>query len=103
MFMKTATFSLAAAALAFAPAVSAKDDTPHTTGVTYADLDLSTEQGVAELDRRIAVAARQVCGMDKTNLGTRIASRESRKCFRDAKRQLHQHFADMKRDTNYGG
>ncbi len=102
MLIKIATSSLAAAALAFAPAVSAADE-PRTTGVAYADLDLSTQEGVAELDRRIEVAARQVCGMDESTLGTRIVSRESRNCFREAKRQLNQHFAQVKREANLGG
>lgn len=102
MFMRTATFSLAAAALAIAPAVSA-EDAPRTTGVSYADLDLSTEEGVAELDRRIDAAAKQVCGVDDVNVGTRIMTRESRKCYRSAKRQLDQHFASVKRDASLGG
>lgn len=102
MLIKTATISLAAAALAMAPAVSAADG-PRSAGVAYADLDLATPEGIAELDRRIEATARQVCGMDESTLGTRIISRESRQCYREAKRQLDQHFAKIKRDTDARG
>lgn len=102
MFIKPATIALAAAALTLAPAAGAKDE-PRTSGIAYGDLDLSTKEGVAELDRRIEAAAREVCGMDESTLGTRIVSRDARNCLREARRQLDQHFAKIKRDASLGG
>lgn len=100
MFIKSAIFSLTAvplALLAFAPAVSAQG-VPRTTTVTYADLDLATDDGARELDRRIDAAAREVCALGKTMLGTRIASVDARKCVRNTKRQLQDHFAPIRRN-----
>lgn len=92
---KTISYALAAAALTIAgPALAQQRDT-RTTGVTYQDLDLSTQDGQAELTRRIEYAARQVCGMGERTVGSNIVSRETRTCFRDAKRQLEQHFAGL--------
>lgn len=92
---KAISFTLATAALALAGQASAQERDTRTTGVTYQDLDLSTEAGQAELTRRIEYAARQVCGMGEREVGSNIVSRETRTCFRDAKRQLEQHFAPV--------
>lgn len=56
-----ASFATAAALLAAGPAF-ATDPDGHTAKVRYADLDLSSAQGRATLDRRIAAATEQVCG-----------------------------------------
>jgi UrcA family protein len=97
-----ATVSLGAALTLAVPAAAQQRDT-RTTGVTYADLDLATEEGRAELDRRIDYAARQVCGMSERTIGSNIVTRETRTCFRDAKRQLEQHFAGViARQSNAG-
>lgn len=58
LFCKIAACIALAAPLA--PAL-AQDDV--STTVTYGDLDLSRHENVARLDRRIATAARQVCGL----------------------------------------
>lgn len=92
---KTISFALAASALALAGPASAQERDTRTTGVTYADLDLATEAGRAQLAERIEDAAKQVCGMDERSLGSNIVTRESRACFREAKRQLEQHFAGV--------
>src|SRR5687768_10025845 len=66
-----ATFAVPAAARAAEAAVS-------TAGVNYKDLDLTSEAGQKELDRRVDRAARQVCGMDEAVVGSRVVPRESR-------------------------
>jgi UrcA family protein len=50
----------AAAALALAAPAAAQDEP--SMEVDVSDLDTSTEHGAAELQRRIAQAARRVCG-----------------------------------------
>jgi UrcA family protein len=86
--------ALATAALTIAPvAAMAQATDQRTTGVTYSDLDLSTEAGRAELERRIDTAARQVCAIGESDVGTRIVTREKRACYREAREQLDQRFA----------
>ena len=100
---KIFTMALAAVALTSGGAALADTADQKTTEVVYADLDLATAEGVAELDRRINRAAQTVCRMDETIVGTRIQSREARKCYKEAKAQMDKHFARIKRDANYGG
>ena len=95
--------ALAASGLAFAPSVSAQQAETRTTGVTHTDLDLSTDEGVEELDRRIDSAAKEVCGFDEVEVGTRARSRDARQCYRDAKRQLDRQFAQIVNDARRGG
>lgn len=101
--LKNITLALAATALFAAPAVSAQERDTRTTGVSVADLDLSTEEGRRALDQRISNAAREVCGMNEREVGSNIASRESRRCFQDAKRQMQQHFAQRIENESRGG
>lgn len=100
---KNITLALAGAALLAAPAVSAQERDTRTTGVTVTDLDLSTDEGRAEMDRRIENAAKEVCGMGERSIGSNIATRESRQCYRDAKRQMERHFAQLVEDQRRGG
>ncbi|WP_191229022.1 UrcA family protein [Aurantiacibacter xanthus] len=101
----TIKLALAASALALAPTVSAAEGTgeQRSARVSYVDLDLATPEGVAELDRRIDSAAREICAVDGVTTGTRIRSRGARECYETAKSQLDRHFAQIKRDTNLGG
>lgn len=94
--------ALAAAALSMATVGYAAETEQRTTGVSYTDLDLTTAEGTAELDRRIDRAAQQVCGLGEHELGTRVRSRDARKCYQDAKRQLDRHFAEVKREAAAG-
>ncbi|MDB5663034.1 MAG: UrcA family protein [Sphingomonas bacterium] len=57
-----ATTLVAGAALAAAPAVAADFGAARTMDVRHGDLDLTSDQGAARLNQRIAVAARAVCG-----------------------------------------
>lgn len=56
--------SFAAAACASAP--SSRDDPPHMT-VKFADLNLSTREGIDTLYKRIRGAARAVCDESESN------------------------------------
>ncbi len=101
--LKTISMTLAGAALLATPALAAQEREQRTTGVSYQDLDLTSEDGRKELDSRIEGAAKEVCGMGERSTGSNMASRESRKCYRDAKRQLEEHFADVIEDLRRGG
>lgn len=101
--MLKSAFLAFAATLALASPTLAQERDTRTTGVTYQDLDLSTEQGRAELAQRIDDAAKQVCGMGERSLGSNIVTRESRSCYRDAKRQLERHFAEVIAQQGHAG
>jgi len=103
--MRINTFGLAfaAAALAMAPSVAYAGSEQRTTGVVYSDLNLASDAGREELDRRIDRAAKQVCGVGEITLGTRIESRDARQCYNQAKRDLDQHFAGVLRNSQLGG
>jgi UrcA family protein len=60
--MNKLAFIAAAAAATIALAAPATAQDAPVTEVDASDLDISTEQGSAELQRRIAYAARRVCG-----------------------------------------
>ncbi len=101
--LKTFSMTLVGVALLAAPALAAQEGEARTTGVSYSDLDLSTEDGRKELDNRIEDAAKEVCGMNERSTGSNMATRESRQCFRNAKRQLEEHFASVIEDERRGG
>ena len=94
--------ALAATGLALTPAAHAAEDY-RTVGVSHADLDLSTEEGKEELERRIDQAAKQACGFGEAQVGTLIRTREQRSCYRQAKRQFDRHFAQIIEDAQRGG
>jgi len=56
--------------------------------VRFADLDLSTATGQQKLERRIARAASQVCGLDDVTTGSRVPSAEASACYRQALRNV---------------
>ena len=99
----TIKFAIAASVLALAPAISAAETDQRSSQVAYADLDLSTPEGLAELDRRIDTAAREVCDADQLTTGTRLSSRAARDCVRTAKSEIDRRFAVIKRNANLGG
>ena len=61
---KTSLFALAliASAAIVTPTVAEAEPVTATSTVRTADLDLSSDRGQRELDRRIVQAAREVCG-----------------------------------------
>ena len=90
--------TLCAIALSAAPAMAADPDTRSET-VSYADLDLTTEAGVDELEHRIDFAARRVCGFSEPDTGSRIRSTETRACHVQATRSFEIRFAQIIREA----
>jgi UrcA family protein len=91
-FIAKALFAAAAAGaatLALSP-VHAELGAPRTQEVRYDDLDLSKPAGKARLERRIAQAARIVCGPDYSgSITTRMAVAECRAdAVADARRAM---------------
>lgn len=86
--------AIAATGMAFAPMAHAAEENK-TAGVTYSDLDLSTDAGKEELERRIDRAAKNACGFDQAQVGALLRTREQRTCYRQAKRQFDRHFAQV--------
>lgn len=112
--MKTVniTRALVAGTLAFATVGSAHaesiviDGSGNTTRqrpVVVADLDLTTEQGKAKLENRIAIAVRRVCNIKRGSALNKLD--DARTCVEnshaDAWRQIEQRTA--MRDTSLGG
>ena len=73
--MKTIALLAAAASFALAAPVAAQDDV--TAEVDVSDLDPSDPANAAEIDRRIATAARRVCGAPDARTVTAIARVET--------------------------
>ncbi len=102
--MNTLRIAIAlAAALPLAVVAHAAETDQRTTGVVYDDLDLASDAGKAELNRRIDRAAKLVCGLGESTVGTRIRTREARTCYDDARRALDNHFAGILRNASRGG
>lgn len=86
--MKTTALSLA---LVLAAAVA----TPALAGearVSWKDLDLSSETGKAELDRRIAAAAQKVCTLDIVT-GQLVRRSPSKSCLAEASDRISSQIA----------
>ena len=86
---------LAAAALGAATVFAVPAAAQSTVAVKYADLDLTTSAGQARLERRIDRAVREVCGMDETNVGTRLPSDEAEQCYAETKVRIQAQVAAM--------
>lgn len=71
--------------------------------VEYRDLNLDTSDGQKALERRIDRAARNACGMDRRQTGTRIQSSEVTKCYRAALASARQSVAAIVRNGQLGG
>src|SRR5690606_12454897 len=83
------------------PAMAAETGQP--VAVQYSDLNLASEAGRQELDRRIEAAVRKTCGMGETVTGSRIPSREARKCYHETRSQIDQRFAAIVTKSQAGG
>jgi UrcA family protein len=77
------------------PALAAAPADGASVAIRYADLNLESAEGQAELTRRIDRAARAVCGIDAQSTGTRIPSRASNECYRNALQQIEPQFARL--------
>jgi UrcA family protein len=93
---------LAAALAATAFAVPAAAEAPAALSVKYSDLNLATESGRAQLDRRIDKAARSVCLADDVSTGTRLRSAEGRECYEETKARVHEQIAQAIARDNRG-
>lgn len=91
--------AIAAATLALSTTPAFAD----SISVNYKDLDLLTPEGQAELDRRLDSAAREVCGLNEIQTGTRIPSRSARNCYKSAREQLDERIAMMVERERKGG
>ena len=84
--MKKVFISTMAAATALGLAVSAIPAAAAesvSVNVPYADLDLSTEEGMDVLRDRLDKAAREVCGFNDRVVGSRLPTRDARNCYVD--------------------
>ena len=85
--MKTLMVGIALSSLSVSAAgQDAGEAVKQSTSVQYDDLDLSSEEGQQTLDSRIDAAARAICFVDRT--GSRIVSREEKKCLKDTVRSV---------------
>jgi UrcA family protein len=97
-----AAVALAGTLFAIQPALASAQET-ESMAVTYDDLDLTSDEGREQLDRRIDKAAEKVCGADEATVGSRIRSRETRQCIRQAKRDIERNLAAIIEDNRAGG
>ena len=94
-----------AAAIATAvpmPAIAAAN-APGPIMVRTGDLDLSQPGGRQALDRRIARAARAVCGLDDIRTGTRVTSADAQLCYRQALQATRTQVAEITDNARQGG
>ena len=106
MSYKAACTAIAAAAALVLSGTAANAATTTKTmqkSVQVADLDLSTSEGRSELKTRLNQAAREVCGMADKTTGSRVASKEARKCLRETQDRMMTQFAHLLEDESRGG
>jgi UrcA family protein len=89
--------ALSGALLAVQPVLAASVE------VQYGDLDLTSEAGRNELDKRIDRAAELACEADVKAVGSRITTREARDCIKQAKQQIEQRIAKLTGQEKAGG
>lgn len=96
MMTKTIKAGLAAAIAAStvlaAPAFAA-DGVTRTVSVRYSDLDLSTQEGQAALERRLDRAAERVCGIDRRTSGPSMPSTDAMRCYRETVKDFEREIA----------
>jgi UrcA family protein len=78
-----------------APAFAADNQQQTSVAVHYRDLDLTTPEGAKELDKRLHLAAQQVCGMDERITGSNLPSQDARDCYKQTLKQLQARFATL--------
>ncbi len=95
--------TLAASALVAAPAFAVDETEPAAVAVAYDDLDLATEEGQTQLERRLRRAARYVCGMDIRDAASRFPSREAQLCYAEKVESFDRRIASIVETQAYGG
>jgi UrcA family protein len=93
--MKMHSLALALTATVLTAPAAAAEDEALSVEVHYSDLDLTSEAGQKQLDRRLERAAREVCRVDEKVVGSYMRPRHSRECYLEARRQLNQEFAQL--------
>lgn len=88
---------------AVTPGVASAAGAQAAIAVRHADLDLATVAGQRALERRIARAARTICGMDEQVTGTRLSSPEATACYQRAQRDVRQRVAAAIETSQRGG
>ena len=82
-----AALSLTALSLPFAASAEERDNTSERTvvRVSYADLDLSSDEGMTVLYQRLRGAAKKVCGpLNYRQAGSLTLMRLNRQCYQSA-------------------
>jgi UrcA family protein len=69
--------------------------------VSYADLDLASAEGQAELQQRLNSAARRVCRFDDD--GQIVPPEEENACYREARQRVDLQVAHLTSETQRGG
>ena len=102
--MRMQSLALALAAAGLAVPAAAADEAPRI-GVHYGDLDLTSAEGQRQLDLRLERAAREVCGVNETVVGSHLRSQHSRECYREARRDLDRQYAEAvnRKSSSAGG
>ncbi len=101
--MKRAFIAFAAIGSTLALAGTAAPALAEEMVVQYSDLNLGSADGQKVLKMRIDNAARNVCGLDQGNTGTRLRSSEAMKCYREAKAKASAQFAVLVDAERQGG
>ncbi len=74
-----------------------------TISVSWRDLNLASPEGQRALDFRINRAARQVCGLDDAETGTRIREPVKKECYRQARLKARNDVARLRSTEQLGG
>ena len=94
MISKSIAAAMIGSALIATP-LAAQSEAAQSIAVKYDDLDLSTEKGQAKLDKRIDVAAREVCKADAVRTGTRLRSNDRKQCLESARASVKAQLAEL--------
>jgi len=92
--MKTGLATALAASAAFATPALAGDEA-RTVHVEYGDLDLASQEGQDELQRRIDRAALLVCEYEDVEARTRDPHQNTSRCYREVRRGLMPEFTEV--------
>lgn len=100
---KPFTAAMAFTALSASLMAMATPALANTAGLSFEELDLSSEAGRAELNARIERTVRQACTVVEAT-GSRIPNtRATRECMADARRQIDEQLERRAARTGLGG
>lgn len=90
--MTMRTFAIAAA-LALVPATAFAAS--RSVEVKYDDLDLSTPQGMAQLDKRVEKAAKTVCTEHRITTGSIRSTNVDQACYEQTRQKMKEQVAAL--------